>query len=64
MEKIMDLPSRKESQLLDDAVRKAAEKRQQLLAENRAAARALLSQLSTVPQVSTISTVHKIRIIA
>jgi len=48
----MLLPSHKETLLLLEAVQKAAEKKEQLLKQNKAAARALLSSISTVSYVT------------
>ncbi len=49
----MHTPSHKEVQAMLEAVQKAAQKKEQLLQANKAAARALLSSISTVSYVTT-----------
>jgi len=51
---VMKMPSFKEAQAIRDAVQAAELKKKQLLAKNKEAARAMLSQL-LAPTVSTIT---------
>lgn len=48
----MDLPSHQQTLLLLDAVSQSAKKKEKLLQANKAAARALLSSLSSVSYVT------------
>ena len=48
----MDLPSHQQTLLLLDAVNKSVQKKEKLLQANKAAARALLSSLSSVSYVT------------